>query len=165
MKLTRKLSAFFDRTIVILGVIGAVILICTMLAINYEVIMRYFLGQPNAWMLEVNEYALCYLTFLGAAWVLRDGKHIKMDLVLSRLNPRTQAWINTITSAIFAITCLLITWYGVKITLYAYEHNLYYHSWLMPPKFIIIGIVPLGSFLVSIQFLRIIYGNLRRLTA
>jgi len=157
MKITKFVS-FFDRTIGLLAILGAIILVSTMLIVDYEVVARYLLKHPSAWMIEVVGYALLYLCFLGAAWVLKEEGHITMDLVLNRLNPRAQVWLNIITSLIGAIICLVITWYGVKVTWDHFQAGLYYFGFLKPPKCIILAIVPVGCFLLSIQFLRRTYG-------
>ena len=164
MKITKFVS-FFDRTIGVLALLGALVLVFTMLIVDYEVVARYLLNRPTAWMLEVVEYALLYLCFLGATWVLKEEGHIKMDLVLNRLNPRVQVWLNIITSFIGVIICLVITWYGVKVTWGLYQSGQYYAAFLKPPKYIIVGIVPVGCFLLFIQFLRRTYGYLKSLRA
>ncbi len=161
MKLISKLTSFFDATINLLALLGAVILVFTLLVVNYEVVARYVLNQPSAWELEVVEYSLLYLAFLGAAWVLRNDGHIRMDLVLNRLEPRVQVWLNIITSLIGAIICFIITWYGVKVTWDHFQAGLYFAAYLKPPKYIILAIVPVGCFLLSIQFLRMTYGYIR----
>ena len=152
--------SFFDRTIGLLALLGAIILVFMMVIVDYEVVARYLLNRPTAWMLEVVEYALLYLAFLGAAWVLKEEGHIKMDLVLNRLDPRAQVWLNIATSIIGAIICLVITWYGVKVAWDLYQSGQYYAAFLKPPKYIIVAIVPVGCFLLFIQFLRRAYGYL-----
>ena len=132
-----------------------------LLIVNYEVVARYVLNRPTPWMLEIVEYALLYIAFLGAAWLLKEDGHIKLDIVLERLNPRVQAWFNIITSIIGAIICLFITWYGVKVTWDLYHSGQYFAAFLKPPKYIIIMIVPAGCFLLFVQFLRRTYGYWR----
>ena len=165
MKLITKLASFFDHTIGFLAFVGILFLAATLLLVNYEVVARYILNQPTPWMLEIVEYALLYICFLGTAWVLKEEGHIKMDLVLNRLNPRAQVWLNIITSFVGIIICLIITWYGITVALDLYQSGQYYAAFLKPPKYIIIGIVPVGCFLLFIQFLRITYGYLKDLRA
>jgi len=158
MRLASKLTSFFDRTIGSLAFLGCLVLGFTLLIVNYEVIARYLLNRPTAWMLEVVEYCLLYLCFLGTAWLLKEEGHLKMDIVLDRLSPRVQLWVNIATSIIGALVCLAVTWYGVKATWHLYLSGQYFAAYLKPPKYIIIAIVPIGCFLLSVQFLRRTYG-------
>ena len=161
MKLMKMFTSFFDRAIGVLGILGVFILAFLLVFTNYEVVGRYLLNRPAAWSLEIIEYGMLYLTFLGTAWLLREDEHIKMDVVNQQLRPSVRVWINTITSAIAAISCLIITWYGIKACWGFYEKGQYFAAYLEPPKWIIVGIVPVGTFLLFIQFLRRTCGYLK----
>ena len=100
MKLIKMFTSFFDRAIGVLGMLGVFILAFLLVLTNYEVVGRYLLNRPAAWSLEIIEYGLLYLTFLGAAWLLKEDEHIKMDIVIELLRPSVRVWVNTITSAI-----------------------------------------------------------------
>ncbi|MFC2068054.1 TRAP transporter small permease [Chloroflexota bacterium] len=162
MKLIRKIGSFFDGTISLLGYLSGAVIIFIMLAIGYDVFMRYFLSRPQAWVLEVTEYCLLYMAFLGTSWVLAKEGHVKMDLVLERLKPRTQYMVNIITSIIGAIVFLIIAWYGAQVTWQNFQGGYIIPSWLMPPKALILVVIPVCSFLFSMQFLRRSYGYLGR---
>ncbi len=162
MKLITKATTIFDRTISLLAVLTAVLIIFLMLGITTDVTLRSLIDRSIFWMLEVTEYSLLYITFLGATWVLQKDGHVRMDLVLSKLKPGTQAVMNIITSTFSAIMCLLVTWYGMEVVWRNFQSGEYYSTELEPPRFLILLIIPLGSFLLSIQFLRKVYGYLGR---
>lgn len=160
MKLVIKVTHFFDRTINLLAAIACVIILFLMLITNYEVVMRYLLGQPTIWTVEVAEYAILYLTFLGAAWVLKKGGHVANDLVVGLLNPRAQALLNFITSVIGAIICLTVTWFGITVTWEVTQLGYTSDMPLRTPLNIVLIIIPIGSFLLFIQFLRNSFNSL-----
>ncbi len=160
MKLLTKVTAIFNRTVDLLAVLAAVTLIFMMLIVIAQVVLRP-LGQPLMWVLEVAGYGVLYVTFLGTAWVLKKEGHVKMDIVLTRLSPRTQSLMTIITSIIAAIICFILAWYGVKVTWEYFKEGHYFESILFTPKWLILLIIPIGSFLLFIQFLRRAYGYLR----
>ncbi len=163
MKLLRKGSAIIDATLTSLVVLAAVILIFVMLSVNAEVIMRYFLNRPLLWVIEISEYSLLYITFLGTAWLLKKDGHVRMDLVLERLKPITQAVINITTSAILAIFCLILAWYGGEVTWEQFQVGTVKGGTILDfPLAAVLVVIPVGSFLLSIQFLRRSYGYLER---
>ena len=108
MNLLTKVANIFDRTIQVATLLAGILLIFLMLSVSADVVLRYFLGRPIGWVKEVAEYILLYIPFLVAAWVLRREGHVKMDMVLTRLNPRTQALVNIVTSSLGAVTFLVI---------------------------------------------------------
>jgi len=158
MKLVTKATAIFDRIIGLLALLAALILVFTMLSVGAEVVARYFLGSPIRWVVEITEYLLLFMTFLATAWVLKGEGHVKMDLVLTRLKPEAQSVVNIITSTICVIMCLVLTWYGVKVVWDHVQIGYHLSTRLAPPSSLIISIIPIGSFLLSIQFLRRTYG-------
>lgn len=161
MRLQMKLTSLFDSALNVLYLLASFILALLTLTIITEIFMRTFWGNQITGTVEITGYVLVYITFLGAAWLLRDDGHVKMDLILSILKPEIQVILNIITSILGAIVCFIITWYGAKATWYSYQTNYMAVSELEVPIFIIIFIIPVGSFLLFIQFLRRVSHYLR----
>lgn len=154
MNLLNKATHFFDRTIDTAAILAGFLLNFVMLIVGADVVLRYVVGCPLDWVKEITEYILLFIPFLVAAWVLKREEHVNIDLVLSAFDQSTQALVNTITSFIAAIVCLLLTWYGAKATWYFYQTDYLTPTVLRLPKYIIISIIFIGSFLLCVQFLR-----------
>ncbi len=147
------MTSIFDRTIDLLAVCAGFLIAYLVLSVTIAIILRG-LRVPVVWMFEITEYSLLWLTFLGAPWVLRGEGHIKMDLILGRLDPKTQAVLNTVTSIVGAIVCAILTGFGIKVTWDNFQTGYFLHTVLAPPLFPILTIIPIGSFLLFVQFLR-----------
>lgn len=154
MKLVTKANAAFDRIIHILAILAAFLLAFIMLAVCSDVIMRYFFSRPMFWVTEVTEYCLLWVTFLATAWVLSRDNHVVMDLVIGHMKPEIRATMGIITSIIGIAICLLVTWYGAKVTLDVFRRDLLLSTVLTPPAYILFIIIPVGSLLLTIQFIR-----------
>jgi len=161
VNLLEKAGTIFDRIIDALAGRAGVLVIGIMLVMCYEVVMRYFLNRPPAWAVEVCEYMLYLLAFLGAAWLLKLGGHVRVDIVLGRLNPKAQTWLNIATSAIGVIICLVIAWYGGESTIDHFQRGIPVVKTLKIPKAPLLAVIAVGCFLLSIQFLRQTYGYVR----
>jgi len=96
-----------------LGEVSGWIAIVMMLTISYDVAMRYIFGAPTKWSLELNEYLLLFLVYLSGAWTLSVGGHVRVDIVYSRLSPRTQAKLEIFTCLLGLIFCAILTWQGI----------------------------------------------------
>jgi len=158
MKLLAKGGAIFDRINEAISWFISGLLAFTLLSVCCDVIFRSLPIGSLFWVMEIDEYILLYITFLGAAWVLKREGHVKMDLVLSRLKPATQARLDTITSILGAIVCLVVAWYGAQTTWDLFRTGYYEETMLSLPTFHLHAVVTLGCFLFCIQFLRRIYG-------
>ncbi len=157
MKLLRKSTNVFDGTIDLMAILAGALLIFLMLIVALQVTLRIF-GEAILWIFEISAFTLLYITFLGTAWVLKRDGHVKMDIVLTRLSPGNQSLMNIITSILGAIICLVITWYGVKVTWAYIQVGDFFPGYTRVPRWSVAVGVPIGSFLLFIQFLRRSYG-------
>ena len=161
MKRLMKLLSAFDRIIDYLAYIAGGIIIFVALSIFLNVMSRQLLRFSLLGVIEIGEYSLCFITFLATAWLLRKEGHVKMDIVVNRLNPAKQAWVNMFMSFIGAGLCLALTWYGVIVTVDAWQRNVFLSSTvLQAPLALLLFIIPIGCFLLFIQFLRRAYGSI-----
>jgi C4-dicarboxylate transporter, DctQ subunit len=151
---SNRLSAFLDLLNDISSFLAGVLMVGVMLFVTLSVLLRYVLNRPIGWSVEVSEYSLVCITFLLAAWVLRREGHVRVDLVLAYFSPASQALLNTITSGISTIVCLVLTFFAAKVTLELYGGSYFTPTILMIPKFIFILIMTFGLLLLTLQFIR-----------
>jgi TRAP-type C4-dicarboxylate transport system permease small subunit len=154
MKLIAKVTAIFDRVLDVMFIIAGILLIFSMLSIGAGIASRYFLGLPFGWVVEISSYILLYVTFLVAAWVLREDGHIAIDVVINLFDQKTRYRVDAVTSVIGAIVFLILTWYGAKVSWNLFKINYFTETLLELPKWIFIAIICVGSFIFSIQLLR-----------
>ncbi len=147
-------DSLFDRILDITAYIAFGLLIFSWFSVCAEVIFRYFLRQPIIWVVEVTEYIIVQITFLGAAWLLRRDGHVVVDVVTSHFSKKNQAFILTITSSVCVAMFVVITWWGAVATWGAYQENLYIPKQLGMPKFLVMLVIPVGSLLLVGQFLK-----------
>lgn len=160
MKLSGKITGIFDRTVDVFSIMGGVLLVAIMLAVSVKIIFRYFLHEALVGVDEIAEISMLYLTFLGAAWLLRRGGHITIDLLFARLKPKTQARLNITTSVFGLFISLILVWYGTTATVSFWQRGILTPTILEVPRALIIGIIPVGSLLLALQFLRRAWANL-----
>jgi TRAP-type mannitol/chloroaromatic compound transport system permease small subunit len=58
------------------------------------VVARYVFGFGSIWMSEAVIYAHATLFMLAAAWTLRAGGHVRVDVFYAEVSPRTQAMVD-----------------------------------------------------------------------
>ena len=73
------------------------------------------------WLHEAVEYALYVGVFLGAPWVLRQGAHVRVDVLLSALSARAATRLERAMDGVGALLCLTLCYYGVRIAISEFE--------------------------------------------
>ena len=160
LHISKKLSVIYNGIVSMGALLAGILLIFLMISVTVDVILRYFFGSPTSWVVETAGYSLLYIPFLVAAWVQKREDHVTMDLILHSLSPKTQSLVNTITAFISAVICFLLTWHGIRMTLYFFKLGYKTPTVLMVPKSMIIAIIFIGSFFLCIQFLIRAYSQL-----
>lgn len=161
MKSVRKISEAFNRIVNVLAIAAMVIIAFVMLLVCTEVVTRQFFDLPIKGSIEIASYSLVFITFLSTTWLLSRDGHVKMDFVFIRLEQRTQLLLNIITSLICFIIWVMIAWYGARITLESIQIGYRAPTELRTPMYLVLFVIPLGSFLLSIQFLRRCYSFIK----
>lgn len=157
MKIIKKFWYGFDFGLKLLANAGMFILFLMMISVCWEVFSRYFLGRGTIWVIEFSEYAILFITFLGTAWLLREDGHVEMDIILTALPPRKQQILKSITSVLSSLTCLLLAWSGAAVAFDHLQRGLHRPTLIAPPDFPLFAVIPIGFFLLSVQFLRRAY--------
>lgn len=103
------------------------------------------------WSIELAEYFLYAVTFLGAPWVLRDQGHIVVDLVLQSLSPACKRKAAYASNAVGAIVCFILCYYSTRVLLRSHAAgNKVVKTWtfpewwpmlIVPPVFLILGLI------------------------
>ncbi|MFW6054994.1 MAG: TRAP transporter small permease, partial [Thermodesulfobacteriota bacterium] len=149
-----KLQTALDCIINGMAVLAGLAILFVMFSICYEVVVRSFQLQPPVWVTEITEYLLLYMTFLGAPWVLKEDGHVRVDIVIGRFRQKTQMAFDLGTSLAGMLICLLLVWYGAKTTWELYERGIPVIKTLPVPKYLLVGIIPLGSLFLILEFIR-----------
>jgi TRAP-type C4-dicarboxylate transport system permease small subunit len=151
--------SIIDRVISFMAYLAGLLLFFLMLIICYEVVMRYLFRSPTGWVIEVCEFSLLYITFLGAAWLLKQDGHIRVDILFTFLNRKVSRILNTATSLLGAISCGFLFVYGLMSTWHHFRESTLVIQTLNTPKWVLLIVIPIGSFFLVLQFLFNVYGQ------
>ncbi len=70
------------------------------------VLLRYVLGLGSIWLQESILYAHAALFLLAAAWTLKEGGHVRVDVFYASASPRVKAWVDLLGRAVAAAAVL-----------------------------------------------------------
>jgi len=157
------LSKIFDNVLTVTAYLSGFIIVLMMLSISYEVVMRYFFTAPTIWVIDFSGYMQHALVLLGAAWVLKNGGHAKIDIVLNRFKGKQRTILYIVISFIGLVACAIFFWKGLEATWAAHQRGDFLYRDVEIPKALLLAFFPLGLFLLCIQFAREIYNHWRAL--
>lgn len=132
--------------------VSAAVLVGATALVFMEILSRLIFDTSLVWVVEVSEYALLYMTLLGAPYLLEKHRHVAIDLVTDALPMRSRQALAVAMCALGAMVCLCCTWYGAVVTLDQLQFGTHETTLLAPPSYLITGVFPLGMLLLSIQF-------------
>jgi len=79
----------------------------------YEVIARYVFNSPTNWAHESMFLMFGMQYLLSGAYALREGSHVRVDVIYERFSMRTRAKIDIVTSLVFFIFIISLTFTGI----------------------------------------------------
>jgi TRAP-type C4-dicarboxylate transport system permease small subunit len=148
----RTFWKIFDKVMDGFAVLAGILLLLVTLFVSYSVTLRYLHLKPPVWILQCTEYALLWMTFLGAAWLLKHGGHIRIDTVVNRLEPKAQKILHIVVTVLGLVVCLVIIWFGTTKTLDLHARGIMDVKGVTLPKYPLFIIIPIGGLMLFLQF-------------
>jgi TRAP-type mannitol/chloroaromatic compound transport system permease small subunit len=117
------------------------------------VVARYLFGLGSIWATESVIYAHATLFMLAAAWTLRAGGHVRVDVFYAEATPRMRAKIDLAGSGLLLLPfALVLVWLSVPYAV---------RSWAilersqetsgLPLVYLLKTLIPLFAFLMALQ--------------
>ena len=135
------------------AMVAALALAVLSVSVIWEVIARGVFRSPTIWSMEISTYGIAAICFLGLGWVLRQGQHLEIDLVVARLPGRLRQGIGIATDAFSAAFCALLVWYGANFVDVSYIIGSVSVSELRVPQWIPQLTLPIGFALLGLEFI------------
>lgn len=158
-----KHKGIFDLILDSMAFLAGVLLVCTVIIVCFEICMRYFVGRPQIWTVEVCEYILFSLAFLGAPWLLKKGGHVSIDILLAQIKGSSRNYLELFSKAGGIVVSAIICWFSAVTAWDCYVSGVVVTKTLTIPKFYFLSLISLGYFVLLLEFARQFIKNLKRL--
>lgn len=147
------LNRLFGHTVNAAAVLAGIIVVLQTVVIAGNTFLSFAFNKWITGVESLTEFGILYLTFLSAAWILRQDRHVTVDILTIKLSRKTKNVLNLLTSVICVCLCLMLTIFGSYVT---YDHWVRgisdYNKLPGFPIAIPLAVIPVGCFLLSIQF-------------
>lgn len=157
------IGKIIDRLSVASGWLGGILILLMSLIVFYEVVMRYVFNSPTIWSLEITEYLLVMVGFIGAAYVLKENRHIVVDVLTSRLVEKPRLSLEVAIALLMLVYSGILLWFGSRMLISCLARHEVSYSLLRFPMWIPKLAIPLGAFLLVLQTLKLLIDRINSL--
>lgn len=152
----RALNSFADRVdrlTAAVGRIAAWLALAVVLLQFALVVARYLFGLGSVWLTETVIYAHAGVFMLAAAWTLRLGGHVRVDVFYADASARTKALIDLAGAALlllpFALVLLVLSLPYAARSWAIFEHS--QEASGLALVFVLKTLIPLFALLMALQ--------------
>ncbi|MBI5966939.1 MAG: TRAP transporter small permease [Deltaproteobacteria bacterium] len=131
----KPVGSIIERVADISGYFSGWLVPLMMILIAVEVFMRYVLHQPLMVADEFSAYMLVALSYLGLAYTWKQGGHVRISLLVSRLPSKISSRIRLIALILILIFMIELDRAGYKMIVYALKINLRSQTFFTFPLF------------------------------
>ena len=150
-----RAASAFGKILEALALVGCAVIFLMTVMICADVLFRNVRLVPGvhgiAWANEVSEAMLYLITMLTAPWLLRQGQHIRVDIVLRAVPPRMGWYFEWFADVLGLVCCLLISWYGARATLASFKAGSMSVKTLITPEWWMLAPLPVAFLLLAIE--------------
>jgi TRAP-type transport system small permease protein len=153
----QKLENAYGRLLEVLALAGCALILGMTLMICADVFLRNVRIVPGMvgleWANEISEAMLYLITLLTAPWLMRQGQHIRVDIVL-RAVPRPVGWgFEWIVDTLAMACCAAIAYYGARAALASWTAGSVSIKTLVTPEWWLLSALPVAFAALTIEML------------
>jgi TRAP-type transport system small permease protein len=147
-----RVSRAYGWLLDLLMSVACLLLLAMALLIGADVATRNVGLGGLPWANEICENILYLLTLLSAPWLLRQGQHIRVDILL-RAVPARIGWLAEWVGDVLGLACsLYFVWYGLAVTAASYRAGAVSIKTLITPEWWLLAPLPFAFLLLAIEF-------------
>lgn len=151
-----QFRTFVEKSNRMLGIVCGIGILLMGLIISYEVVCRYVFNSPTRWTQEVSIYLFMWTMLAASSYTLQVGKHVRVDLLIEHMQPRTRTIFEIITGVIGMIYCAIISVQAYEMLQMSIKYEKLSATLLRVPLWIPQSALLIGFVLLTFQFLLIV---------
>lgn len=148
-----RLADTLEGAVEWLGRLSAVALIGLVLVMAGNVLLRYGFSAGSVWAQELEWHLMSPIALLGAAWALKHGEHVRVDVFYARMSEVWQRRVEFLSCLAGLLVSLAVIWLSWRYVM---------QSWMqgegsanpggIDARYLLKGFIPFGFALLALQF-------------
>jgi TRAP-type C4-dicarboxylate transport system permease small subunit len=129
---------------ILLGIL-AVLFAVMVVALFFQIVMRFVFKNANTWSEELTRYSFVWMSMLGASVATRRSRNMDVDFLVKKM-PKVLRIVNTVfTRSLIIAFLIVITVYGINLVSITFKQL---SPGLRLPMAYMYGAVPAGGILM-----------------
>ena len=159
MKVVQSIESMIVNISKVLNIIAIVVLGMLTCLTTADVMGRALFDAPITGSVEISNYMMVCIGFMGLAWCAAAGRHVSVTLLTDRLSPRVQAVLKSIMLLGTFCVLVIMTWRGFVESLAIRDSHVqsmllhipkYPFYWIMVLSLIVLCLVVVVQFVQSV---------------
>ena len=161
MHLIFWLNGWLVRTLCVLAVL---VIAAMAIGVSAEVILRMLSFPSISGLSELTEYGLFISTFFMAPHLLRTNEHVRVDIVMSRVDPANTRRVEYFVLGAIIAVCVVTGFMGASELIQSIREGTLIFKDLVIPKWWLDWIIPLTSLAMGLQALEMLVAHAKSST-
>lgn len=143
-----------DRISTAAGAFAGWIMVAVSVCIGYEILWRALFAQPSVWVYDVSTYSLVWFSFISAGYVLKEKKHLSVDLITSQCSPKARVASEMLSLLLMMAFIGFMLFYAGRLIMHAFSTGELEPTIIRTPVYLVLVGMVLGLFIFFMQVLR-----------
>ena len=152
------MKSVLDKIEQIILTILAMLFAVMVIALFYQIVMRFVFENANAWSEELTRYSFIWMSMLGSSVATRRSRNMDVDFLVN-LMPKPLKTVNSVvTKTLIILFILVIIIYGISLVGITHKQL---SAGLRLPMSYMYAAVPVGGVLMLIFTIEVIINNIK----
>jgi TRAP-type C4-dicarboxylate transport system permease small subunit len=152
-----RLALAYGRLLEACALAACGVLFLLMVMICADVLLRNVAIIPAldglSWSNELSESMLYLLTMLAAPWLLRQGQHVRVDILLRAIPARAAWYCEWVADTIAFACCVVMVVYGTRSAVASFMSDSLSIKTLIMPEWWLLAPLPVAFALLAVECL------------
>jgi TRAP-type mannitol/chloroaromatic compound transport system permease small subunit len=148
-----RLADAIDRFVDRVGQLSAYAVAALVVVMSANVLLRYGFSLGSVWAQELEWHLMAPIALIGAAYALRHGEHVRVDVLYAGFSDRNKALVDILAGVagiVVSVLVILLSWKYVGVSLGQNEGSA--NPGGIPYRWALKAMIPVGFALLLAQF-------------
>ena len=150
---TARLADAIDVVVDRVGQLSAVAVAALVVVMSANVLLRYGFSLGSVWAQELEWHLMSPIALIGAAYALRHGEHVRVDVLYAGFSERNKALVDIaagVAGIVVSVLVILLAWRYVGMSFAQNEGSA--NPGGIPYRWALKAMIPVGFALLLAQF-------------
>ncbi|MGX9962845.1 TRAP transporter small permease subunit [Roseomonas sp. F4] len=147
-----------------IGQLSALAVAALVLVMASNVLLRYGFSLGSVWAQELEWHLMAPIALIGAAYALRHGEHVRVDVLYAGFSERNKARVDVLAGVAGMAVCVLVIQLSWRYVMQSWgQDEGSANPGGIPARYLLKAFIPAGFALLLLQFVAETLRSLSRL--